>query len=89
MNAEFEAECRDAREMSESRGLLSLDFNLCDVPPMTEVRVTNRKSGLTRQYPRKHWLVALREELEGGLLGPTQAVGAAMRRRLDLARGAK
>ena len=84
----FDAECREARKMAESLGLLSLEFVLCDGSLMTEVGVTNRKSGLARRYPRLHWLVALREELHGGLLGRPQPVGAGMQRRLELARGA-
>lgn len=85
---EFDAECRDARKMAESLGLLSLEFVLCDGALMREVRVTNRRSGLARRYPHLHWLVILREELHGGLLGRPQPGGAAMQRRLDLARGA-
>jgi len=84
----FDAERQDARRMAESLGLLSLEFVLREESFLTEVRVTNRRLGLVRQYPRKHWLVALREELRGGLLGPTKSVGAGMRRRLNLARWA-
>ena len=85
----FDAECRHARELAESVGLLSMTFMLEVDSPIPRVRATNGRTGASRLYARAGWLEAVKVEIDGGALGRTYRIGEEMKRRLDQARAAE